>query len=171
MASTAELLRQRNRKTIWLKEEVDEKGEVQAVPCAEGEGLPFVIVRVRGSQIGDQAMQALLSEDEFVRYANWYAKKGADALAAAQAENAKAGEDMPFDDSLPPSEDYTAHMLALSKVMHRAVLREGMLDPSYAEMAGALGLYEEPLLLAIRTFGREVVGGSSDSSSAPYAPP
>jgi len=170
-STTAQFFKSRNLKTIWLKEQLDAHGEVEVVQAAEGEGVAFVIKRVRGSQIGDQAMQALLGEDEFVRYANWYAKQGSDALAAAQAEKAQAGEGAPFDDSLPPSEDFTAHMLALNKVMRRAVLREGMSDPEYVEVGSALGLYEEPIYNAIRLFGREVAGASPDSSSASSAPP
>lgn len=171
MTSTAERLRQRNRKTIWLKEKRDAQGNTVVVRADEGEGLPFVISRVRGTQIGQEAMQALLSEDEYVRFANWYARQGSEALDQARARTAKVGDAKPFDDALPPSEDYNAHMLALSKVMQRAVLREGMADPTYAETAGTLGLYEGPLHEAIRTFGRELVSSEPDSSSGNSVPP
>jgi len=169
--TTAQFFKNRNLKTIWLKEQLDAQGEVEVVQAAEGEGQRFVIKRVRGSQIGHEAMLALAGEDEYVRWANWYANQGSKALGSAQQQKAKVDDPKPFDDALPVSEDFNAHMLALNKVMRRAVLREGMSDPEYGEVGSALGLYEEPVYTAIRLFGRELADASSDSSSASSAPP
>ncbi|GGR16802.1 hypothetical protein [Deinococcus ruber] len=157
--TTAALLRARNNKFVYLREVQREDGNIVAETCEKDDegAVGFRIARVNGNQIGAQAMQALVGDDQYVQFSNWYAAQGVEEQRKAKAMNAKSGEGQPFDDKMEPSETYTAHMLALLKVRRRAVLREGMRDPSYREVADDLGLFEDVLYDAIWNFGREVV--------------
>jgi hypothetical protein len=159
-SATAQFFKQRNSKTIYLKEVLDSEGNVIAIPCAEddAEAQGFEIRRVNGDQVGRESMQALLGEDEYVRFANWYTGQSSADLASARASKAKMDDPKPWSDTPPEtSETYTAHMLALSKVMRRSVLRAGMKKPSYAEAGEDLGPFEDAVHVAIRTFGRTLV--------------
>jgi len=159
-STTAQFFKQRNRKTVYLKETLDPEGNVIAVPCEPGDegAQAFEIARVNGDQIGRESMQALLGDDEYVRFANWYTGQSAIDLAKAKADTVKPSDPIPWSDAPPEkSEAYNAHMLALTKVMRHAVLRSGMKEPRYAEVGDDLGPFERPLHDAIRTFGRTLV--------------
>ena len=158
--TTGQFFKQRNRKIIYLKEILDEQGNVIAMPCeqTDEDAQGFEIGRVNGDQVGRESMQALLGEDEYVRFANWYTSQSSADLASARASNVKIDDPKPWSDTPPEtSVTYTAHMLALSRVMRRSVLRAGMKKPSYAEAGEDLGPFEDALHTAIRTFGRTLV--------------
>ena len=166
--TTGALLKQRNNRTIHLREVQLEDGSVVVQECeAKDEGaFAFRIAKINGTHIGREAVQALVGEDDYVRFANWYASEGSEAHRQARATKAKAGDAAPFDDSMQADESYQLHMQAVLKVMRRAVLRAGLRDPSYSEVADDLGLFEEAVYQAIWTFGRELVTSDAKSSSA-----
>jgi hypothetical protein len=165
--TTAALLKQRNNRTLHFREVQLEDGSIVAQECEAGDegAFAFRIAKTNGNQVGREAVQALVGEDDYVRFANWYAAEGGEAHRQARSIKAKVGDPTPFDDSMQTDETYQLHMQAVLKVMRRAVLRAGMRDPSYQEVGSDLGLFEEAVYQAIWTFGRELVTSDPKSSS------
>ena|GEM_PF-4419214 len=154
MNPTLEALKNRNQKTIWLLEHPDRTPEGRPrITTHELEvegGLPFVIRRVKVPELQFEALRAVFSRSELVRWAARYAKAGQDALAEADDDHTPSFED----DGL---RDEQLDALA-NKVSVRAILQSGLIDPPYSDAQAYITdtAYEDALAQAIASYSGSV---------------
>lgn len=176
--TTAERLRRRNLRDLWL---IEENGQVHEVPPGTLDADHFVLARIEARDIRANLLFAALGRDGYVEYATWYQAQAQQALATAQAHTRKPNDPEPFDDTPPDDSRWRAHSIALEQAAEDAILELGLVEPRYEEVADALGPYRAHLVRALVHWTRPPppdaadrapeAGGPGNSPSGSSAPP
>lgn len=152
--NTAQFLKSRSTKTVWLKEEKDPSGKlvVNEYPEEVQGGVPFKIRRIMLDDVGRWALDVAFRMP-IVQSALEHAKAASDDLSRELAGEIPSERPDPNADDV----DYQSIPSIKHMVVQEAYLIEGMVEPAYDEVRDDLGPYKSALAFAIYTFSERVI--------------